>query len=84
MFSPTVAMSTRIRTHWLFCVVNRGRTRIAFSSVLPLKVTRKISNPKNLDFCSGKINEIEKQIPNRFELKIKYSRTQNKLTPFVA
>ena len=36
----------------LFFIVNRGRTRIAFPTVLAVKVTREISNRKNLTVIS--------------------------------
>ena len=48
----------------IFFIINKGRTRIAFPSVLAVKVTRKISNPQNLyrQIFSGRIDEIKKSL----------------------
>ena len=60
----------REKNHSTFCfIVDRGRTRTVFPSVLTVKVTKKISNRKNFNgqTFSGRIDQGLIKIPNRLE-----------------
>ena len=48
-----------------FFIVNRVRTRIAFPSVLTVKVTKEISSRKNFNgqILSGRMDEVLKKNP---------------------